>query len=140
MTERQLLERLGRKALNTTRFSALSVVVAALVGFSTSMLVDARRASGQAPGMMGPGMMERGGCMGMNCPGGPGQGMMGQSGGSTARHHQYMMGGVSEPYASMRDPLPDSSEVIARGRDVFEENCASCHGPQGLGDDEAGCR
>ena len=76
--------------------------------------------------------------MGMNCPGGAGQGMMGQDGGSTARHQQFMMGGVPEPYASMRDPLPDNAEVIARGRTVFEENCASCHGPRGLGDGELG--
>lgn len=67
-----------------------------------------------------------------------GQGMMGQNWGSAPRHQQFMTGGVPEPYGSMSDPRPDSPEVIARGRTVFEETCASCHGPRGLGNGEAG--
>lgn len=74
--------------------------------------------------MMGPGMMR--------------EGMMGQNWGSAARHRQFMTSGVPEPYASLRDPLPDTPAVIDRGRTVFEENCASCHGPRGLGNGEAG--
>lgn len=49
-----------------------------------------------------------------------------------------MMGGVPEPYASMINPLSDTAPVIARGRAVFEQSCASCHGAQGLGNGEAG--
>lgn len=64
--------------------------------------------------------------------------MMGQNWGSAPRHQQFMTGGVPEPYGSMSDPRPDSPEVIARGRTVFEETCASCHGPRGLGNGEAG--
>ena len=107
------------------------VVVTAISVFAT-LILERGAAVAQGPGMMG------GGCMGMNCPGGPGRGMVGENWGSMPRHHQFMMGGVPEPYASMSDPLPNTSEVIARGRTVFEENCASCHGPLGLGDGEAG--
>ena len=49
-----------------------------------------------------------------------------------------MMGRIPEPYASMTNPLPDTAGVIARGRSVFEEGCASCHGREGLGNGEAG--
>ena len=49
-----------------------------------------------------------------------------------------MMGRVPEPYASMTNPLPDTAEVVTRGRAVFEESCASCHGREGLGNGEAG--
>lgn len=119
--------------MSTNRLFPPSTILALLIGLFASLMVGFQGANAQGPGMMG-----RGGCMGMNCPGGAGQGMMGQDGGSTARHQQFMMGGVPEPYASIPDPLPDNAEVIARGRTVFEENCASCHGPQGLGDGEAG--
>lgn len=52
---------------------------------------------------------------------GQGAGMMGGRGGSMSRHHEFMMGRVPEPYDSMTNPLPDTAEVIARGRAVFEE-------------------
>jgi mono/diheme cytochrome c family protein len=58
--------------------------------------------------------------------------------GSMPRHRQFMMGGIPEPYASMVNPLPTTAEVIARGRAVFEQSCASCHGTEGLGNGEAG--
>jgi mono/diheme cytochrome c family protein len=65
-------------------------------------------------------------------------GMMGGGSGSMARHHQFMMGGVPEPYRSLTNPLPDDAEVIVRGRAVYRDHCASCHGPSGLGDGENG--
>jgi mono/diheme cytochrome c family protein len=79
--------------------------------------------------------MMGGDCMGMNCMG---QDMMGGNSGSMARHHQGMMGGVPEPYSSLTVPLPDNAEVLSRGRAVYRNYCASCHGPAGLGDGEAG--
>jgi mono/diheme cytochrome c family protein len=54
------------------------------------------------------------------------------------RHHQFMMGGVPEAYRSLTDPLPVNSEVISRGRAIYRDHCASCHGPSGLGDGEDG--
>jgi mono/diheme cytochrome c family protein len=76
--------------------------------------------------------------MGMNCMGTPGAGTMRGMGGSMPRHRQLMMGGVPEPYASMANPLPGTAPVIARGRAVFEQSCASCHGAEGWGNGEAG--
>ncbi len=76
------------------------------------------------PGMMGPGLM--------------GPGMMGPRGGSMPRHHQAMMSGVPAPYTSLRNALPKTKETVQRGGAVYEKSCASCHGPTGQGDGEAG--
>lgn len=110
---------------------------AALTALSALLLIGAGRTEAQAADEAGQGAPAHG----MTDPAGPG--MMGQQsmmeqGGSMARHHRFMMGGVPEPYASMRNPLPGSPEVIARGRTIFAANCASCHGPEGRGDGEAG--
>jgi mono/diheme cytochrome c family protein len=32
------------------------------------------------------------------------------------------------------NPLPPTSEVLARGREMYDRQCAVCHGPAGLGD------
>jgi mono/diheme cytochrome c family protein len=74
-------------------------------------------------GMMGPGMMGRG---------------MGGMAGSMPRHHQAMMSGVPAPYDGLTNPLPRTRETLDRGATVYAENCASCHGPTGRGDGEAG--
>ena len=34
----------------------------------------------------------------------------------------------------IENPLADNAEAIARGKDLFEENCAMCHGDNGEGD------
>ena len=36
--------------------------------------------------------------------------------------------------AFMRNPIPRSADSIARGRQLFEKNCAVCHGAEGRGD------
>ena len=36
-----------------------------------------------------------------------------------------------------RNPVPDTAENIAAGRQLFQEHCAVCHGPRGLGDGPA---
>ncbi|HWA12668.1 MAG TPA: cytochrome c [Burkholderiales bacterium] len=36
--------------------------------------------------------------------------------------------------AFQRNPVPRSAASIARGRALFEADCAVCHGPQGHGD------
>ncbi len=33
-----------------------------------------------------------------------------------------------------KGPVPQTSESVARGAKVFKEQCAVCHGPEGLGD------
>lgn len=90
-------------------------------------------AAAEGPEMPGDGTTGRG----MMDQGAMGRGMMGENWGSAARHRQYMASGVPEPYASMADPLPRTSEVTDRGRTLFEANCAACHGPRGLGNGEA---
>lgn len=75
------------------------------------------------PDMMGPGMM--------------GRGMEGMAG-SMPRHRQAMMSGVPAPYDGLTNPLPRTRETLDRGATVYAENCASCHGPTGRGDGEAG--
>jgi hypothetical protein len=113
-------------AARMPRFPFLSSLVG-LAGLSAALVIPASDAIGHGPGMMGPQTREANACMGMNCAGVPGAGMMGggmmgRGRGSMARHHQFMMGGVPEPYASKRNPLPDSPEVIARGRSIFGGN------------------
>ena len=36
-----------------------------------------------------------------------------------------------------QNPTPDDSATIAAGRALFQQNCAICHGPKGLGDGPA---
>jgi mono/diheme cytochrome c family protein len=57
---------------------------------------------------------------------------------SMARHHQGMMVGVPEPYSGMGNPLPASEEAISQGAQLYQANCAACHGKQGYGDGPAG--
>jgi mono/diheme cytochrome c family protein len=74
------------------------------------------------PDMMGPGMM--------------GRGMEGMAG--SMPRHQATMSGVPAPYDGLTNPLPRTRETLDRGAIVYAENCASCHGPTGRGDGEAG--
>ncbi|HEX4985316.1 MAG TPA: cytochrome c [Burkholderiales bacterium] len=39
--------------------------------------------------------------------------------------------------AFLRNPIPRSSQSIARGRELFQKDCAVCHGPLGRGDGPA---
>ena len=61
---------------------------------------------------------------------GGGQGMMG---GSMARNHAAMTGAIPADYANARNPLPRTPATVKRGGQVYAANCASCHGPTGLG-------
>jgi mono/diheme cytochrome c family protein len=50
-----------------------------------------------------------------------------------ARKQQVIMQGIPRPYAAMHDATPDTSAKLARGRAIFDRNCASCHGSSGQG-------
>lgn len=50
-----------------------------------------------------------------------------------ARHQQVVMYGVPAPYATARDPSPDSEEKLRRGAAIFDRQCSSCHGWSGHG-------
>lgn len=57
---------------------------------------------------------------------------------SMSRHMQGLMQDVPAPYAGMKNPLPATSEVIAKGAELFTTNCSACHGAGGKGDGSAG--
>jgi cytochrome c5 len=69
-------------------------------------------------------------------------GMMGEHGGmmggSSARHAYYMRHGLPPSYARMRNPLPATAENLKAGKQLYEQDCASCHGSTGRGDGPAG--
>jgi len=50
------------------------------------------------------------------------------------RMKQYMHSGVPAPYGGLKNPLPPSPDTVARGRALYDDNCARCHGARGLGD------
>jgi len=54
------------------------------------------------------------------------------------RHVYYMHTGLPPAYADKIDPLKATSAVLARGRKLYAENCASCHGANGDGNGAAG--
>lgn len=84
-------------------------------------------------GPMGPGHMSPG-----HMPGwgwgrmGPGQEQRMQ------RHWTYMNEGVPSAYRGARSSVRATPEIIAEGKALYSDNCASCHGAAGLGDGEAG--
>ena len=69
---------------------------------------------------------------------GRGMGGQGQGGGNVVRHRLARTQGVPAPYADMKNPLPASADVLKAGKQLYEDNCVSCHGAKGLGDGEAG--
>lgn len=64
-----------------------------------------------------------------------GWGMMGMS---MARHRYVMHHGLDPAYASKENPLAPTPENLRRGRRLYEQHCASCHGDTGRGDGPAG--
>jgi len=62
----------------------------------------------------------------------------GMQGASMVRHRYVMHNGVDSQYAKKVNPLKSSPEVIAAGKAVFAQQCASCHGATGAGDGPAG--
>ncbi len=49
-------------------------------------------------------------------------------------HTRYTFGDAEEAGAKLKNPLPRTAEVLARGKDRFGVFCAVCHGPMGHGD------
>ncbi len=58
-----------------------------------------------------------------------GRGMMGSQ-----RHAFYMHEGLPPAYAGKSNPRLSAASVLAEGRSLYAQNCASCHGAQGRGD------
>ncbi len=40
--------------------------------------------------------------------------------------------------SKVKEPWVESQELVARGKELFEQNCQMCHGPKGEGDGPAG--
>ncbi|MDP6415685.1 MAG: cytochrome c [Gammaproteobacteria bacterium] len=57
---------------------------------------------------------------------------------SHTRHHFAMMNGVDAAYKDEENPLEATLANIAAGETLYQQNCASCHGRNGVGDGEAG--
>jgi mono/diheme cytochrome c family protein len=96
----------------------------------------ARPQTAQGP-MMGP-RRGHGPGMGMGMDMGMGRGRGGMHRGNMIRHRHVMMNGLPAAYAGLTNPLSPDAGTIAAGRRLYEANCASCHGPKGRGDGEAG--
>ncbi len=96
-------------------------IAAALLGSAASFAQNGM-GSGMRPGMpsVGPG------------------GGMGMMSGSSVRRNFVMRNGIDPKYASLSNPLPRTAKNVSAGRQLYGQNCAACHGPQGLGDGPAG--
>jgi mono/diheme cytochrome c family protein len=49
------------------------------------------------------------------------------------RQTTYVNFGVEKDYEGARSPLTGKPEAIADGAKLYAQNCAACHGPNGLG-------
>ena len=54
------------------------------------------------------------------------------------RHTTYVNFGVEKEYEGAQSPLTGKPEAIAEGARLYAENCAACHGPNGMGNGDAG--
>jgi mono/diheme cytochrome c family protein len=54
------------------------------------------------------------------------------------RHWTFMHQGVPAEYRGQTSTVAPTEATIREGATLYAENCASCHGPTGLGDGEAG--
>jgi mono/diheme cytochrome c family protein len=111
-----------------------TLTIGALIGFA-AVAASAQQQQGDwwGHGSMGPGHMRSGesGGWGMGSMG-PGQQQRMQ------RHWTYMNEGVPTAYQGARSSVRATPEVISEGRNLYMDNCASCHGSDGLGDGDAG--
>jgi mono/diheme cytochrome c family protein len=62
------------------------------------------------------------------------QGMMGEEQmHRMQRHWTFMHSGVPSEYSGLRNPLPQTPEIIKAGGQLYQKKCSTCHGTQGLG-------
>ena len=111
--------------------SGLLVLVALI---TSGVVVTHYALRGDNAMMHGSGMMQGGGMM-------QGEGMMGRGGMgnmSMVRHRYVMHNGLDPAYANRSNPLEPTGDVLNSGERLYENNCASCHGPSGKGDGKAG--
>ena len=91
----------------------------ALIGFSFFNTVFSGRGNRKyAKGMMGGNGMMGGGSM---------------MGNMSIRHSYVMKHGVDPKYKSISNPLQPTEQNVVEGKNLYFQNCVSCHGPNGLG-------
>lgn len=56
---------------------------------------------------------------------------------SMTRHRHVMRNGIDPKYADRSNPLKPTTGVLMKGKQLYEDNCASCHGSAGRGNGEA---
>jgi len=54
------------------------------------------------------------------------------------RHWTFMNGQIPARYQNLKNPMDGSDVNIMKGQKLYLDNCASCHGIEGLGEGEAG--
>ena len=54
------------------------------------------------------------------------------------RHWTFMHSGIPNEYRGLINPIPSSIKSLKEGASLYKQQCASCHGVDGLGDGEAG--
>ena len=59
--------------------------------------------------------------------------MRGMGPGMMARHHAA----IPQEYAGLTNPVPVDAASLARGAEIYNTNCAACHGDGGMGDGPA---
>lgn len=60
--------------------------------------------------------------------------MMGPGSGMMARHHAT----IPAEYSGLRNPVPADEASVTRGAEIYANQCATCHGDEGLGDGPGG--
>jgi mono/diheme cytochrome c family protein len=53
-------------------------------------------------------------------------------------HQQKETGKTPEPGDNLKNPFTDKNNSAVNGKEIFIQNCASCHGTKGLGNGPAG--
>jgi len=64
----------------------------------------------------------------------PAKSQMGMMQGGMVRHRFVMHNGIPKDYASRANPLKATEAERKRGGQLYQNNCATCHGPAGKGD------
>ena len=57
---------------------------------------------------------------------------------SVLRHHFVMREGIPDQYKTLKNPLVANDKTLAKGKQLYQDNCAACHGVTGAGNGEAG--
>jgi len=122
--------------MKTRTFLISSVLATGVALFAGYGVLNAQ--SNNAPMQMAQGYGQ-----GMGHGMGPGMGMgmgqgMGMGRGNRVRHRIVRHQGLPEAYMDKQNPLSPDAKTIEQGRQLFADNCVSCHGQKGIGDGEAG--